>query len=122
MTLPSGTWMLVFAAGKDTLMCSLINANYSSTLTAFAYTPAVSVPIQVTLPAGRTPVSAVTVDDAGPHELSFSVSSGKVSFDAGPLRELQDFLRYPLKLFLPHVIRDEMLLVSLVPATSDAGE
>lgn len=85
MTLPANTWMRVLATGKDTLMCSLINTNYSSTLSAFTYTQASSVPIIVTLPAGRTPVSVVYVDSTGPHALSFTVSNGRISFNAGPL-------------------------------------
>jgi hypothetical protein len=86
MTLPSNTWMRVLEVGKDVLLCPVINTNYVSSLTAFTYTPAASVPIQVTLPAGRTPISAVTVDDTGPHALSFTVSGGRISFNAGTLQ------------------------------------
>lgn len=86
MTLPTGTWMRVLAAGKDVFLCPLINTAYVSSLTAFTWTPKSSVPIQVTLPAGRVPVEAVTVDDTGPHALSFTVSGGRVSFNAGTLQ------------------------------------
>jgi hypothetical protein len=86
MTLPTGTWMRVLAAGKDTFLCPLINTAYVSSLSSFTWTPKSSVPIQITLPAGRVPVEAVTVDDTGPHALSFTVSAGRVSFDAGTLQ------------------------------------
>lgn len=86
VTVPSGAWARVAEAGTDTLIFVLVNTNFTSTESSFTYTPTSSVPIQVPLPTGRTPISAVTIDDTGPHALSFSVSGGKILFDAGPLQ------------------------------------